>query len=233
MHDDPRIAVARLAAALMVTDARITAAEIAAVAGLERLGLGSLEAATRTALMEAAEAPIDVHAACGALGDIGPEAGALVLAVLTDIVISDGTIDPREGKLLATISALLHVPSEVSAEILHRAAAQNAAAAEQRAHRIPVRQAAAEAERPAAPPPAATASDPAARRSGAYAVLGIPPGASSAAVESAYRTIVERYQPAKVIELGPEFAVLAVNRLAAATAAFTELAGRGEVDRAP
>ena len=52
-------------------------------------------------------------------------------------------------------------------------------------------------------------------------------------MESAYRAVVERYQPAKVIDLGPEFAVLAVNRLAAATEAFTELSGGGEADRGP
>jgi hypothetical protein len=47
-------------------------------------------------------------------------------------------------------------------------------------------------------------------------------------VDAAYRAVIERYQPIKVIDLGPEFAVLAVRRLAAATAAFTVLAAVSE-----
>jgi uncharacterized tellurite resistance protein B-like protein len=226
MNDDPRIAIARLAAALMVADARVTSTELAALAGLERLGLGSLEAATREALIEAAEAPIDVSATCAALSAIGPDAGALVLAVLADIVTSDGVIDPREGELLAQIGLYLRVPGRERGEIIHGAATRNAAAAERTGHAIPVRPDDEAVERAAAPP--RTPGVPSDALAGAYAVLGLQVGAPLAAVESAYRAIVERYQPAKVIDLGPEFAVLAVRRLAAATAAFTRLCDSDE-----
>jgi DnaJ-domain-containing protein 1 len=54
----------------------------------------------------------------------------------------------------------------------------------------------------------------------AYALLGVRPGASRAELENAYRAALERYNPNKVIDLGTEFASLAVQKLAQATAAF-------------
>ena len=96
---------------------------------------------------------------------------------------------------------------------------------------MPGESAAAEPEpEPVAGPAAAPTA--AARASGeplaaAYAVLGLEPGASAAAVDEAYRAVIERYQPIKVLDLGPEFAILAVRRLAAATAGYTMIVGAG------
>jgi DnaJ-domain-containing protein 1 len=54
----------------------------------------------------------------------------------------------------------------------------------------------------------------------AYRVLGIDAGASRARLEAAYLQLVERYNPAKVEDLGTEFTSLAVRKLAEVTAAF-------------
>ena len=54
----------------------------------------------------------------------------------------------------------------------------------------------------------------------AYTLLGVRPGASRVELENAYRAVLERYDPNKVIDLGTEFASLAVHKLAQATAAF-------------
>jgi len=52
----------------------------------------------------------------------------------------------------------------------------------------------------------------------AFAPLGVRPGASRVEFENAYRAALERYNPNKVIDLGTEFASLAVQKLAQATA---------------
>lgn len=53
----------------------------------------------------------------------------------------------------------------------------------------------------------------------AFALLGVRPGASRVELENAYRAALERYNPNKAIDLGTEFASLAVQKLAQATAA--------------
>ncbi|MCC6765679.1 MAG: TerB family tellurite resistance protein [Deltaproteobacteria bacterium] len=225
---DPRRSIARLAAAVMAADARVTSAEIAAAAGLVRLGLGALEPATRDELARAVDGPIDVGAACAVLLDAYPDGGGTILAALADIAASDGELDPREVALLGRIGDALDVAPAIVAHVVRTAAAVTGASvlAEPRGEAAPRPVAAAWAETsPAAAsetagaPPAPT-SDPLAT---AYAALGLAPGASAAVVEDAYRAVIERYQPIKVLDLGSEFAVLAVRRLAAATAAFTAI----------
>ncbi len=59
----------------------------------------------------------------------------------------------------------------------------------------------------------------------AYRVLGIDATASRAHLDAAYLRLIERYNPAKVANLGAEFATLAVCKLAEATAAFETVLG--------
>ena len=229
MDNDPRRSIARLAAAVMAADARVTTSEIAAVAALVRLGLGSLETATREELARAAHERLDVEPACAALVAAYPDAGGTILAALADIAVSDGELDPREVALLGRIGEALAVEPSIVAHVV-RAAAADAGVALPTGEvpsvaPAPPPQAAAPAESPAAAPvPSGPDGVPLAP---AYALLGLAPGASPAAVEQAYRVVLERYQPLKVLDLGPEFAVLAVRRLAAATAAFTAIVEAG------
>lgn len=229
---DPRRSLARLAAAVMAADARVTTSEIAAVSELVRLGLGTLETATREELALAAKDPIDVDAACAALLAVYPEGGETILAALADIAASDGELDPREIALLGRIGDALGVVPSVVAHVVRSAAAAAGASV--------LREVRAQGERPRTPkdepaavpavstteaPPSSVVSGAVSEASlaAAYAVLGLEPGTAAAAVEDAYRAVIERYQPVKVLDLGPEFAVLAVRRLATATAAYVAI----------
>ena len=55
-------------------------------------------------------------------------------------------------------------------------------------------------------------------------VLGVDPEAETDVLNARYRHLVQSYDPAKMIDLGPEFAVLAVQRLSDVTAAYRILA---------
>jgi len=59
----------------------------------------------------------------------------------------------------------------------------------------------------------------------AYRLLGVEPGARPEEVDAAYAALLARYDPLKVIELGPEFAVLAVRKLRVVTHAFEVVRG--------
>ena len=73
-------------------------------------------------------------------------------------------------------------------------------------------------------PPAALAGETPADR--ACQLLGVAPNSSLQRAEEAYAALVRRYNSAAVLELGPEFAVLAVQRLSEATAAFVAVRDR-------
>ena len=63
----------------------------------------------------------------------------------------------------------------------------------------------------------------------AYRVLGIDATTSRAHLDAAYLGLIERYNPARVADLGAEFAALAARKLAEVTAAFeTVLGARAE-----
>jgi DnaJ-domain-containing protein 1 len=227
MFHDARRPIARLAAAVMAADARITPDEVAALPGLERLGLGALEALTREELLRSAREPIDLRATCAELGALAPEAAAVVLSVLAEIAASDGRVDAREAQLLAGIGSLLRLPpgpaNRILSDVLGRAAGQEDEAIGRSRSAADGAPEAADDDEPVAAAATVAPADPA--RAAAFAALGLAPGATRAAVDAAYRAIIERYQPIKVIDLGPEFAALAVQRLAAATAAYAAAAG--------
>ena len=54
----------------------------------------------------------------------------------------------------------------------------------------------------------------------ALALLGLDASARRADLDEAYRRLVERYDPSKVIELGADFAALAVRKLGELTDAY-------------
>jgi hypothetical protein len=60
-------------------------------------------------------------------------------------------------------------------------------------------------------------------------VLGVAPGVSRAQLNVVYLDLVKRYDPKKLADLGGEFTVLSVVRLAEATAAFEILLGAVDV----
>jgi hypothetical protein len=85
-------------------------------------------------------------------------------------------------------------------------------------------------EPPRAPQPAAVTAPESrgthAELDWALPVLGLGAGASADEMDAAYATLVRRYNPATVIELGPEFAVLAVQRTCGQETPPTRAQGR-------
>jgi DnaJ-domain-containing protein 1 len=221
LDNDPRRMMVRLAVAMMAADGRVTPNEIASLERLEERGLGPLRMLVGSEIERAVRAPIDLHETCSILAAANPGAGAVAFAAVADIAAADG-LDVSESRLLDQIAPLLGLTREVAAEIL-RATAQ------------PVDAAPAAVMREAAPPASDAPPKPSATRLGDRAAsssaraceqLGVAPDATPAAIDEAYRRLVARYDPARVLDLGPEFAVLAVRRLTAATAAY-ELARAG------
>jgi uncharacterized tellurite resistance protein B-like protein len=246
MEHTPRRLIVRLAVAVMAADGRITVPELEAIERLDRLGLGPLGTLVREEIQRAMEAPIDVRAACAELAPLSAEAGAVILTALAEIATSDRILSAREAEMLETIARLLQVPPAVAAQVLESAlgacgpAAGGAAALDAGAAAEAARPGAARAPEPPSPERAAAARpasprelDAMRREIGAvrratperaWRMLGIEPGASRAELDAAYVALVRHYDPAKVTDLGPEFAALAVRRLAEITAAYEALA---------
>jgi tellurite resistance protein len=220
LDNEPRRMIVRLAVAVMAADGRITPNEIAGLERLEERGLGPLRSLVGSEIERAARMPIDLAETCRVLETGTPQARALAFAAAAEIAAADG-IDDGERRLLVAIAPMLGVPDDVVADVLRTAT-------EEPRHVPPAPPASAARRAEDAPPPrmasaSGGAESPCAR---ARALLGVAPDASAADIDAAYRRVVERYDPAGVFELGPEFAVLAVRRLAAATAAY-ELARSG------
>jgi uncharacterized tellurite resistance protein B-like protein len=228
MSEDPRRLIVRLAVAVMAADGRIDPDELQAAERLDRLGLGLLSTLAREEIERAAREPIDLIATCAGLSSASPQAGSVILAALADIAGVDHLLKPGEIQVLSAIGRLLGLPESMVETILDAAAA----ACEGEPAREPwTRQEAEVPERSAAatrgpfvarpgPAPLARLGEPLAL---AYGRLGLGADVSRAEIEAAYRALVERYNPAKVIDLGPEFAILAVRKLAEATTAFEEI----------
>jgi uncharacterized tellurite resistance protein B-like protein len=197
--------IARLAVAVIAADGRITPAEVAALGRLDALGLGPLSALAREEIERAVQQPIDVEATCAELPRLGEEAAALLLTVLAEIAASDRVLAPRERDVFEAVAGHLGVAPSAAAHILEAAISAVGAA-----------------EPEGAPPPvraeAGTPADPSRQR--ALRVLGLEPGAGRSRIDATYLDLVQRYDPARVADLGPEFAVLAVRRLAAITDAY-------------
>lgn len=199
-RNDLRRLIARLALAVMAADGRVTRAELDALSRFDALGLGPLEDVAREEIERALQKPIDVAETCIALPPLTHQAADLLLGALADLAASDGLLSPREREMFHLVAGHLGLDAAAAARVLERALA---------------------ARKPIASAPAAGDGDERrveVRR--ALAVLGLEPGAVLGRIDEAFLECVQRYDPAKVGELGPEFAALAVRRLAAITDAY-------------
>jgi uncharacterized tellurite resistance protein B-like protein len=124
MEHDPRRLIARLAAAVMVADGRVTAAECDALERLDTLGLGPLSRLAGEEIERATHEPIDVPAACKGLASaISPQAAAVILAALAEIAASDLSVSPAELNTINTVATLLGLTPPEAAQIVNAAMA--------------------------------------------------------------------------------------------------------------
>jgi DnaJ-domain-containing protein 1 len=219
MDQDPRRLIARLAVAVMVADGRIAPAEIDTIERLDALGLGPLSRLAGEEIQHAIDQPIDVPATCEGLTAASPEAAAVILAALAEVAASDQSVSVRELNTINTVARLLGLTPSAAAQIVNAAMAANGASlagtppGPSNAEPVLVIH-----HRPdEAPPPAAFVNPDLDR---AYRVLGVGAGTSRVYLDAAYLRLIERYNPAKVEDLGAELTALAVRKLAEATAAF-------------
>lgn len=212
---DIRRLIARLAVAVMAADSRITASELGALGRFDDLGLGPLGDVAREEIERVAHEPIDVAATCIALPTLTDEAADLLLGALAELAACDRRLAPREREVFHLVAGHLGRDAAAAARMLEDALAaahmlDDALAATARGAPKGVPSASADGGGDAAAAPL--------RR--ALGVLGLEPGAGRSRIEAAFLDRVQRYDPAKVGELGPEFAALAVRRLAAITDAY-------------
>jgi uncharacterized tellurite resistance protein B-like protein len=219
MERDARVLIAQLAVAVMVADARMTSSERAAAEQLNGWGLGSLSGLVEREIQRAMLQPINVRAVCAALAPMGPDACSVILTALAEIAASDREVSEAELSMLNIIGNLLGLDAADTNQILQTAIAGSGA-------RIVANMADAGAA-------ARTNGDLecgwSADYNGAdcdssigdsYRLLALQPGADAAQLNDALLRTVERYNPAKFADLGPEFVALAVRKLGETTAAF-------------
>ena len=194
-----RHAIARLLAAMMVADRRLTTAEIDAARRLDYIGLGPLSPLVDEELQRATRMPIDIGDACAALSGTGPALIGTVLAALARVAASDGSVDDLERGTFGAIATRLGARMVDIRDYLEEH--------EPRSGTGTIAAAPAVARRAAVPDDAANA----------LRALGLGATANSAEVDAAYLRRVEQYDPMKVAPLGPDFVALAVRKLAALT----------------
>ena len=242
--NDPRSIVARLAVAVMAADGRITASEMEVVSHLDSLGLGDLSDPVREQIQIATREPIDPVAVCGALTPLSREAAATIVAALAEIALADRVLTRRESQVLFLIARALGLDDGETEHLVRGSVAAHDAQVRGDADEPAARPAA--AAPPTAAPPTAAPRPPAPPRAPerpaaprppeslhvrerpadgldldrARTLLGVGPKASREDVDAAYLRLVSFYDPAKVIDLGPEFVVLSVRRLGQATTAY-------------
>ncbi len=221
---DRRQLLARLAAAVMVADGRITDSEVSAVERLERLGLGPLTTLVEAEIERATHEPIDLAATIDELGEIAPEAAALVVSGLAQVATSDRDLSSHEIDVLTAVAAGLGLSEPEAAQLIGAGAPGAALGMESGTAEAPLASASRLHRLEMPVPPAVPGMPPSSGRSAldiALHTLGLPPGSSAEQADAAYAALVRRYNPTSVLELGPEFAVLAVRKLSAVTAAYS------------
>ena len=226
-EQDPRRLIVRLAVAVMIADGRITATECDAMAYLDRLGLGPLSTLVDEEVGRASRHPIDLIDTCEGLADASPQAAAVILTLLAEIAAADGSVSEQELATFDTVAKQLGLSSIESDHILdlavssHGARLLRGADAASAAAKLTVPP----APEPHRPPPrngsGVSSAAPDLKR--ARRILGVTPDADREQVDRAYMALVQRYDPTQLAALGPEFAALAVRKLAEATAAFQAL----------
>jgi hypothetical protein len=183
--------IARLAAAVIAADHRITSPELERLDGL---GLGALGALVRDEIERASCDPVHVAATCAALPPLGEDAATLVLTALAELVTSDRVVALRERDVFRAIAGHLGIRPATATRILEAAISPNGT-------------------RETVPEPF--------RRHPAFRLLGLEPGASRSRIETTYLQLVQRYDPLRMAEeLGPDLAAMAVRRLAVITDAY-------------
>jgi uncharacterized tellurite resistance protein B-like protein len=197
-----RHAIARLLAAMMVADRRVSTQEIDAAARLDYLGLGPLSPLVRNELERATRMPIDIGDACAALSGTGPALVGTVLAALAGVAASDGSLDDRERGVFGAIATRLGARMVDVQDYLEEPQARSDDAT------------------PAGQPAVARRAG-AADRANALQALGLGAAANPAEVDAAYLRFVEQYDPMRVAPLGADFVALAVRKLAALTELYT------------
>jgi uncharacterized tellurite resistance protein B-like protein len=210
-RDDLRRLIARLALAVMAADGNITSAEFDGLGRFDVLGLGPLEDVVREEIERAVRRPIDVAEICSTLPPLSHHAADLLLSALADLAASDRLLSPREREMFHLVAGHLGVDAASAARVLERA------------FTVPA------PPNPVPPEPAREGRDGGAGGvRGALAILGLEPGVGRGRIDEAFLDRVQRYDPAKVGELGPEFAALAIRRLAVVADAYeVAIAGIG------
>ncbi|MCX8073149.1 MAG: TerB family tellurite resistance protein [Candidatus Binatia bacterium] len=214
---DPAAALARLAMAVMVADGRITSEELATAAVLDELGLGPMRPRLLAELEQTRSGRLELEPAIAALAALSPRARAVIFEVLAELAAADGDLSQTEAALLDRLAARWDLEPATSSKIPPPPLRSEDKPSEEAGVKVPIRTSEAEArssstmESGAAPTRFGDGLPPELVR--ALEVLGLPPDASPAAVDEAFRALVHRYDPAHVIDLGPEFAVLAIRRL--------------------
>jgi DnaJ-domain-containing protein 1 len=209
MEIDPRRLLARLAAAVITADGRITTGELEALARLDNLGLGRLSGLVEEETRRSVEWPVDYGATCALLRERLPDAAPVIVAALAELAAADGELSEAELKLLGDAAARLGLaPAET-----HHILASVFGPSEPVAARAPE-----PSPEPQPQPAAPRVVRPDLAR--ALGVLGLHAPAGRADLDASYRRLVERYDPARVIELGPDFVALAVRKLGEVTDAY-------------
>jgi DnaJ-domain-containing protein 1 len=211
---DPAAALARLAVGVMLADGRVTAEEWATARTLDQLGLGPMRERIRAELEEAAAGSLDFAPAIATVAQFPSRARSVVFEVLSQLAAADGELSSGEVAFLERCAAQWQLAAEAGTE---RSTLEEAAP--QLGRRVPIRAVEETPAREEAQSP--EEGGVGVRQQGAeeraleqaLAVLGLPPNASAAAVEQAFRTLVQRYDPAAMLDLGPEFVLLAIRRL--------------------
>jgi DnaJ-domain-containing protein 1 len=223
---DVRELMAQLAAAVMVADGRVTEPELCALDRLDDMGLGPLSSAVDRQIDLATRMPLDARRAASGLARLAPRAGEIVFSALAGLAASDGDLSPRELEVLGVVAAGFGLDVPEATALIRSAVASLGRAPVRRVEEVAGTAAEFDrTERGAATGLAdegaiSTARVPASEIDRARNVFGLDSGASAADLDAAYAAMVRRYDPATVLELGPEFAVLAVQRLAKVTAAY-------------
>ncbi len=214
---DPASALARLAAGVIVADGRVTTAELMSADVLDQLGLGPMRQRLLAELERARTEGLDLEPAVAAVSRLSPRARAVIFEVLAELAAADGELSNQEALLLDKLATRWDLEVPPPWQKPTAPGPQAHASADSKGVRVPVKTgdrspAAAESEADrASVTPAGNGLSPEAES--ALAVLGLPSDASPDAVDEAFRALVHRYNPAHVIDLGPEFALLAIRRL--------------------
>jgi DnaJ-domain-containing protein 1 len=214
MEIDPRRLIAQLAVAVIAADGRIAADEVTALGCLNNLGLGRLSELVEEEMRSAVHRPIDVRAACALLRERLPAAAPVILAALATLAAADGDLSERELDMLGDAASQLGLAPAEAQHILASVFGplQGAVGREPAPLPQPPRQ----PTQPEPVPPPVLAPGLA----HALHVLGAAASANRADLDASYRRLIERYDPARVIDLGPDFATLAVRKLIEVTDAY-------------